>query len=218
MKDILGKLLISVMGVAMLCSCVKVMALSKELSDSMESVSYLTESNKGYSEALSYYQDSVESEIEGYTTRIAYQNKEIDELKFAIQNSDAGDVILANTFTRDEVDLLSRCEQAEAGEKSYESQRIVTRVILNRVASADFPNTIEEVIYDHRWGVYQFSVVPDGRIKEKATKETIQNVKDELLYNETEVPRNVLFFHSTRIDSEVNRLVWKRVEGTTFTY
>ena len=69
----------------------------------------------------------------------------------------------------DSLDYLACCVEAEAGNQGLKGKRLVCAVILNRVDSDDFPNTVEEVINQPR----QFSVVSDGRInKVSVTEET----------------------------------------------
>lgn len=57
-----------------------------------------------------------------------------------------------------DLDLLSRCVMAEAGNQGEQGMAYVADVILNRVDSEDFPDTIEEVITQK----YQFSSYGDG--------------------------------------------------------
>lgn len=65
----------------------------------------------------------------------------------------------------DEEDLywLSRIIFAESGNQSMEGMIAVGNVILNRVESALFPDTVYDVIFDTRYGV-QFSPVETGGI------------------------------------------------------
>lgn len=65
-------------------------------------------------------------------------------------------------------DLFSRLVSAEAGSESLEGQLAVATVIMNRVKSNNYPNTIQGVIMDKAWG-YQFTPVLDGRINLPAT-------------------------------------------------
>lgn len=120
--------------------------------------------------------------------------------------------------------LLAKCVQAEAG--SYEnhgtSQQMIARVILNRVASDKFPDTIEEVIYDNRGSVVQFSVAYNGALDSvKVTPETICNVYNAILFNSVDLPENVLYFYSESLveDNWIKSLeVYDTVEGTVFAY
>jgi spore germination cell wall hydrolase CwlJ-like protein len=62
-----------------------------------------------------------------------------------------------------EKDLFYRLVTAEAEAESFEGQLAVATVIMNRVKSPDYSNTITGVIMDKTWG-YQFTPVQDGRI------------------------------------------------------
>ena len=70
----------------------------------------------------------------------------------------------ASSFYRDdEVLWLARIIEAESGGESLLGQIAVGNVVLNRVKSKDFPNTIWGVIFDKKYGV-QFSPVSNGTI------------------------------------------------------
>lgn len=62
-----------------------------------------------------------------------------------------------------EYEMLCRIVEAEATGQDTEAKLIVANVILNRVKSSQFPNSIEGVIFQHRGRVYQFSPISDGR-------------------------------------------------------
>ena len=66
-------------------------------------------------------------------------------------------------YRSDEVFWLARIITAEARGESLLGQIAVGNVIMNRVASSLYPNTIYGVIFDRKWGV-QFSPVLDGSI------------------------------------------------------
>lgn len=66
------------------------------------------------------------------------------------------------TFTEEEIRLLTRVVYAEAKGEPYTGQVAVAAVILNRVHSPDFPNTIKEVIFQP----YAFESVANGTIWE----------------------------------------------------
>lgn len=75
----------------------------------------------------------------------------------------------ASRFYRDdEVLWLSKIISAESSGESLLGQIAVGDVILNRVKSKQFPNTIYGVIFDKKWGV-QFSPTADGRIHNSPT-------------------------------------------------
>ena len=66
-------------------------------------------------------------------------------------------------YRSDEVFWLARIITAEARGESLLGQIAVGNVIMNRVLSNQYPNTIYGVIFDRKWGV-QFSPVLDGSI------------------------------------------------------
>ena len=71
-------------------------------------------------------------------------------------------------YREDEVYWLSKIISAESAGESLLGQIAVGDVILNRVKSNLFPNTIYSVIFDRKYGV-QFSPTLDGRIYQNAT-------------------------------------------------
>ena len=65
-----------------------------------------------------------------------------------------------NGYTSSDVALLARLIYAEARGESYKGQVAVGAVVLNRLKSSSFPNTISGVIYQP----YAFTCVNDGQI------------------------------------------------------
>lgn len=63
-----------------------------------------------------------------------------------------------------EMEVLAQLVEAEAGNQSFEGKCLVVDVILNRVESDQFPDTISEVIFQDG----QFSVVRNGAFDEAA--------------------------------------------------
>ncbi len=75
---------------------------------------------------------------------------------------------------------LSRIIHAESGAEPYRGKVAVGSVILNRVVSSEFPNTIKDVIFEYYKGIPQFSPVEDGTIYNTPSEESIQAAKDAL--------------------------------------
>ncbi len=63
----------------------------------------------------------------------------------------------------DDYEILCRIVQAEAGGEDAAGKQMVAEVILNRVNSPEFPDTIAGVVFQSSGGQYQFSPVGDGR-------------------------------------------------------
>lgn len=79
----------------------------------------------------------------------------------------------ANNYSSYELDLLARLIQAEALGESFEGKVAVGTVVLNRVKSSQFPNSIRGVIYQRN----QFSPVSNGSINKTANAESIEAAK-----------------------------------------
>ena len=75
-----------------------------------------------------------------------------------------------------DLDLLAKCVHAEARGESYIGQVAVAAVILNRVKSASFPNTIAGVIYQP----WAFTCVNDGQINLKPNQTAYKAAQDAL--------------------------------------
>lgn len=84
--------------------------------------------------------------------------------------------VYTNVNTSSEVDLLARLVRAEAESEPYSGKVAVAEVVLNRVKSSKFPNSITDVIYQ----AGQFSPVSNGSINRQADSESIQAAKQAL--------------------------------------
>ncbi|MBO5649544.1 MAG: cell wall hydrolase [Clostridia bacterium] len=67
---------------------------------------------------------------------------------------------------------LSRIIYAEAGDQSLRGQLAVGAVVMNRVRSDSFPNTVYGVIFDRKWGV-QFTPTANGAIYKTPSAQSI---------------------------------------------
>ena len=82
----------------------------------------------------------------------------------------------SSTTSNSDLNLLARCVYAEARGETYQGQVAVAAVVLNRVKSPSFPNTIAGVIYQP----YAFSSVNDGQINLTPNKTAISAAQDAL--------------------------------------
>jgi len=81
------------------------------------------------------------------------------------------------SYTYDELMLLARLVYAEAAGEPYVGKVAVAAVVLNRVKSPLFPDTIYEVIYEP----WQFSSVGNWMFNSYPSWSSIQAAKDALL-------------------------------------
>lgn len=91
----------------------------------------------------------------------------------------------------DIIEYLAKCVEAEAGNQSLLGKRLVVDVILNRVDSDRFPDSIEEVINE----AGQFTVVENGSIDTvEVSEETYLAIDMEL---KNRIDNEILFFTSS---------------------
>lgn len=94
-----------------------------------------------------------------------------------------------------EFDLLCKLVYAEARGESEYGQRLVVDVVLNRVDSDKFPNTIEEVIYEEdqftpvSTGVI-YSAEPSQELRVLVFKEMQARSNSEVIYFQTKAYHN----------------------------
>lgn len=107
-------------------------------------------------------------------------------------------------LTDEEMDLLARLVTAEARGESYSGQVAVAAVVLNRMDSSLFPDTLSGVVYEP----WQFQPVDDGSINRPATDEARRAVRDAL--RGMDPSRGALFFFNpTKAHSSY---LWARQE------
>ena len=80
----------------------------------------------------------------------------------------------AGKYSNSDVQLLARLIYAEARGEPYKGQVAVGAVVLNRVKSSSFPNTISAVIYQP----YAFTCVNDGQINLSPNSTAVNAAKD----------------------------------------
>lgn len=81
-----------------------------------------------------------------------------DSVFHTLVGTDDTEEQIAEEIRDGEIEMLAQLIEAEAGNQDFRGKCLVADVVLNRVASDIFPNTVEEVIQD-RWPCVQFSTV-----------------------------------------------------------
>lgn len=79
-------------------------------------------------------------------------------------------------YNAEDLYWLSRIISAESKGEPLAGKIAVGNVVLNRVASSEFPNTVKGVIFDARWGG-QFTPVQNGTIYDEPTAESVTAAK-----------------------------------------
>ena len=109
------------------------------------------------------------------------------------------------SYTLDEVDLLARLIQAEAGGETYSAMVGVGGVVVNRVQSPDWPSSISKVINQVIGGYYQFTPVKNGYINNPANNLAKRAAWDALFG--IDLSNNAIFYFD---DSSTNQWMWSK--------
>lgn len=116
-------------------------------------------------------------------------------------------------LNQNDYETLLKIVEAEAGGEDENGKLLVANVVLNRVKSELFPDTVTDVVYQHSNGIYQFSPVKDGRLNQIAVSKETQDAVDRALAGE-DISRGALYFMARRAVSEEkkswfdSRLTW----------
>lgn len=110
------------------------------------------------------------------------------------------------TFSDEDYKVLCTIVEAEAGDQDAKGRILVANVIINRVKSQSFPNTITDVVFQKSGNTYQFSPTkPGGRYyKVTASELTVQCV-DRALKGEDYSEGAIYFAMKTSSNSWFNR-------------
>jgi N-acetylmuramoyl-L-alanine amidase len=105
--------------------------------------------------------------------------------------------------------LLAQVIYGEARGEDYTGQVAVAAVVINRMKSPQFPNTLREVIYQPR----AFTCVDDGQINLKPNLKSYQAASDAILGKDP--TGGCLFYMNPR--TATSRWMHKRISADTAT-
>ena len=111
------------------------------------------------------------------------------------------------SYDENDVYWLARIIEAEAGGESGEGKLAVANVVLNRVASGSYPDTIYDVIFDTKYGT-QFEPTSNGAIYNTPSEESIEAAK-RALSRENNIGGALYFYNPSLVDA-----VWIRTNCT----
>lgn len=103
-------------------------------------------------------------------------------------------------ISQQEKDLFARLVEAEAKGEPYEGKVAVATVVLNRVESPEFPDSVTEVIKEKTGKAYAFSPVQNGEINKPASEESIKAVEEAL--NREDTLNNSIYFYNPEIATD----------------
>lgn len=105
-------------------------------------------------------------------------------------------------YSENDIQLMAQAVYGEARGEPYEGQVAVAAVIINRVNSATFPNTVAGVIYEER----AFTAVADGQINLQPDETARRAVLDAI--NGQDPSNNALYYFNP--DTATSGWIWTR--------
>ncbi|GGN99072.1 cell wall hydrolase [Saccharibacillus kuerlensis] len=126
--------------------------------------------------------------------------KQLFFTKTALLSQDqASEATWTYALSNEDLLLLQRIVMAEAEGEPYAGKVAVANVVLNRLRSANYPDTIRNVIYQR----YQFSPVQNGRFDRVVPSEDSIKAAAEALNGRKEVPDDTYYFVSLEIATDM---------------
>ena len=122
------------------------------------------------------------------------------------------------TYANPDILIVAQVLQCECG-PGFEGKIAVANVISNRAKSDLFPDTVQEVIYDRRYGSVQFTIAYNGKLDNTPSKENILAAKCSL--DGVIVAPDCLFYQADFVKNswmDKNRERAVSIGGNTFFY
>ena len=110
----------------------------------------------------------------------------------------------SNANSESDIQLMARAINGEARGEPYEGQVAVGAVILNRVKSSKFPNTISGVIYESG----AFTAVTDGQINVPIKEESTVYKAARDAMNGWDPTGGAIYYYNP--DTATNKWIWSR--------
>lgn len=162
---------------------------------------------------------NVETDIPAEETAVEPEPEEPEAAEPAVEEEPAAETvsvpaqITGSSFSLEaqEYQVLLKIVEAEAGGEDQTGRLLVANVVMNRVRSASFPNTVSEVVYQRSDGRAQFSPISDGRIDQvQVSAETVDAVQRAM--NGEDISSGALYFRSVHsssswFDSSLSRVL-----------
>lgn len=111
-------------------------------------------------------------------------------------------------ITAEDYDALLRIVESEASGEDETGRLLVANVVLNRVRSTAFPDTVSEVVYQRRNGKAQFSPVSTGKIARVTVSDATRAAVARALAGE-DVSGGALYFVNPAL-ADAGNLQWFR--------
>lgn len=127
-------------------------------------------------EAVKYFQRKNGLTADGIAGKSTFAALGMNDSVKVLENGGSSSSSQGSSYTNSDLYLLAKCIYAESRGEPYTGQVAVGAVILNRVASSSFPNTVSGVIYQR----HAFTAVSDGQINLEPDKTAMNAAQDAL--------------------------------------
>ena len=124
--------------------------------------------------AVKYFQSRNGLSADGVCGKRTYAALGMNDSVRVLEQGDKDAPSNNSDYTSSDLYLLARCIYGEARGESYTGQVAVGAVVLNRVRSSQFPNTVSGVIYQKG----AFTAVDDGQINLTPNQTAINAAQD----------------------------------------
>ena len=104
-------------------------------------------------------------------------------------------------ITEEDKEVLLRIVEAEATCEDIKGRMLVANVILNRVVSEKFPDSITEVVFQNNGVTYQFAPIKDGRFWSVTVSEETREAVERVLTGE-DYSQGAMYFAARRLANQ----------------
>lgn len=109
-------------------------------------------------------------------------------------------------LTDTDLEVLQRIVEAEAGNEDEDGKLLVANVVLNRMNSDLFPDTVSEVVFQKEKGISQFSPVSNGSYyRVQVSQETVDAVERALMGED--ISQGALYFVARKY-ADSRKVLW----------
>lgn len=176
----------------------------RDFSDRVESENVVDKSEEEAEEKKTNEQAVVETS----STTKNQDKKESKEkkVKAAASKKNKEEAVPVISLGADQKEVLLRIVEAEATGEDIKGKMLVANVILNRVKSNQFPDTVKEVVFQKNGRIVQFSPIADGRYWSVSISKSTREAVERVLNGEDE-SQGALYF-SARSKAKKSNMNW----------
>ena len=169
--------------------------------------------------AVYFTEDKYEAQIKELECKACVAEEKAQKWK-EIADKSRSIVVRTEEIDFDDLYLLARLVESEAGNESYKTKLMVASVVMNRVADSRFPNSIREVIYQK--GQFEVTVRKVNGVLMIDREPSLDSLRvaNDILNKGSILPSNVLVFYQNGVDEGwvTSRTTYLISDDTVFAY